>query len=290
MKRVMNRLNPWPALVIVIPQPSQKLDLVQVLDRRISLRVYTLEPTPRARASKLRLGDVGEFVEMYKQRAYALAAPAVLIGVHGAILALRYGTETASLWGDWIDTAAPLTGAIICWMVSRQAGPFGKRVWRLFGFSFLLAGIGQGLYTDYYDYRHAPLGTLWPSDVLVFFWVVPAMMTLFLSPRDPERGFGWLRVCDFVQVSTLALAVELSQIYVPSRWQAAGQTMELRALHAGIFFFGAIALSFVLRGLLSLNRTERAFFLRVSVFLTVHAIVLNATLYYQASGHYRQGA
>lgn len=69
--------------------------------------------------------------------------------------------------GDWIDTAAPLTAALVCWAISRQAGPFGTRVWRLVGFSFLLATISQALYTDYYDYLHAPLGTLWPSDVLV---------------------------------------------------------------------------------------------------------------------------
>ena len=169
--------------------------------------------------------------------------------VHGAVLIARYGTDTASLWGDWIDTAAPLAGAVVCWLVSRQAGPFGRRVWRLVAFSALLATIGQSLYTYYYDYLHAALGTLWPSDVLVFFWIVPTMMTLFLSPRDPDSGFGWLRVCDFVQVCTLVLAVELSQIYVPSRWQAAGRSMELRALYAGIPFFGLVALSFLVRGL-----------------------------------------
>jgi two-component system, cell cycle sensor histidine kinase and response regulator CckA len=226
---------------------------------------------------------------MSKLRTSAIAAAASLILLHGATVAFRYGTATASLWGDWIDTAAPLIAAVICWIVSRLAGPFAKRVWRLVSFSLLLAAIGQGLYTDYYDYVHAPLGTLWPSDVLVFLWVVPAVMTLFLSPRDPGSGYGWLRVCDFVQVCTLALAVELSQIYVPSRWQAAGQAMQLRALHAGILFFGLITLSFLVRGLLSLNRTERTFFLRFGGFLAVHGVVLNSTLAYQASGHYQQG-
>ena len=226
---------------------------------------------------------------MFKPRTAAIAAAVILLGIHAAVLAARYGTPTASLWGDWIDTAAPLAGAVICWMVSRQAGPFGKRVWRLVGISMLLATIGQALYTDYYDYLQAPLGTLWPSDLLVFFWIVPAMMTLFLSPRDQDRGFRWLRVCDFVQVCTLVLAVELSQIYVPSNWQRAGQAMEVRAMLAGVFFFGLIALSFLIRGFLSPNRTEKAFFLRMGGFLTVHGIVLNSTLYYQASGHYKQG-
>jgi two-component system cell cycle sensor histidine kinase/response regulator CckA len=226
---------------------------------------------------------------MSKHRALAIAAAALLLGVHTGVLLVRYGTTTASLWGDWIDTAAPLAGAAICWIVSRRAGPFGRRVWRLVSFSFLLATIGQGLYTYYYDYLHAPFGTLWPSDVLVFFWIVPATTTLFLSPRDAAIGYRWLRFCDFVQVCILALAVELSLVYVPSRWQAAGRAMELRTFYAGIFFFGAIAVGFLIRGLLSLSRTERAFFLRIFAFLAVHATVLNATLYDQASGHYRQG-
>ena len=224
-----------------------------------------------------------------KYRAAALAAAGALVCAHVIVLLLRYGTETASRVGDWIDAAAPLVAAGVCWLASRQAGPFGRRVWRLVCFSALLAAVGQSLYTYYYDYLHAALGTLWPSDILVFFWVVPAMMTLFLSPRDPGSGYRWLRVCDFAQVCALAMAVELSQIYVPSRWQVAGQVMEVRALHAGIPFFGSIAFSFLVRGLLSQIGTARAFFLRMGAFLLVHGIVLNSTLYSQASGRYQQG-
>ncbi len=226
---------------------------------------------------------------MSKLRTSAIAAAAILLLVHVAALVFRYGTPEASVWGDWIDTVAPLMGAIVCWATSRQAGPFGRRVWRLVAFSALLTAIGQGLYTYYYDYLHASFGTIWPSDVLVFFWIVPASMTLFLSPRDQISGFRWLRVCDFVQVCTLVLAVELSELYVPSRWQASGRGMELHAFHAGILFFGLVALSFLVRGLLSRNRTSTRFFLRMGAFLVVHGAVLNSTLYYQASGHYQQG-
>src|SRR5206468_10071365 len=121
---------------------------------------------------------------MSRVRISALAIAAALIGVHVAVLVLHYGTETASLWGDWVDAITPLSGAIVCWLVSQRSCPFAKRVWRLVSLSALLTSIGQGLYTYYYDYRHAPLGTLWPSDLLVFFWIVPATMTLFLSARD----------------------------------------------------------------------------------------------------------
>ena len=227
---------------------------------------------------------------MSKVRTSALAAAGLLVLTHLGILVVRYGTETASLWGDWIDTLAPLIAAVICLLVSRRAGPFGRRVWRLVGLSAILTATGQGLYTYYYDYLHAHLGTIWPSDVLLFFWIVPASMTLFLTPKDPHSGFRWLRVCDFVQVCTLVLALELSEIYVPSRWQAAGRTMELRTFHAGVLFFGLVAVSFLIRGLMSRSRTSASFFLRMGGFLVVHGIVLNATLYYQATGHYQQGA
>jgi PAS domain S-box-containing protein len=226
---------------------------------------------------------------MFRLRTSATAAAAILILAHVLVLSVRYGTDTASVWGDWIDALAPVVAAVVCWQTSRRAGPFGQRVWRLVAVSSLLTAIGQAIYTYYYDYLHAQLGTIWPSDVLVFFWIVPIFMTVFLSPRDPGLGFVWLRVCDFAQVCTLALAVELSQIYVPSRWQAAGQAMEFRTMHAGIFFFGLIAVSFIVRGLLGRTSVERTFFGRMAAFLTVHAIVLNATLYWQASGHYQQG-
>ena len=227
--------------------------------------------------------------EMSRLRTSAMAAATLLVLVHVSILVLRYGSDMASLWGDWIDTIAPLIAAVICWRASVLAGPFGKRVWRLTSFSALLVAVSQGLYTEYYDYLHAQLGTLWPSDVLVFFWVVPLVMTLFLSPRDPNSGYQWLRICDFAQVCTLALAIELSEIYVPSRWQSAGQAMELRTAHAGFLFYGLIALSFVVRGLISEHRVERAFFSRLGGFLVVYAAVMTGTLSYQASGHYKQG-
>jgi len=226
---------------------------------------------------------------MSKYRTPALAAAATLILLHVGILVFRYGTPAASLWGDWIDTAAPLVAAVIAWLVSRRAGPFGKRVWQLVSLSAFLTTVGQGLFTEYYDYLHAALGTLWPSDVLIFFWIVPILLTLFLTPRDPRSGFEWLRVCDFAQVCTLALGVELSQIDVPSRWLLSGRAMQVRTLYAGIFFFSSIALSFLIRGLLSANRTEKRYYLRMSVFLFVYAIVLNTSLAYQASGHYQQG-
>jgi len=226
---------------------------------------------------------------MSKLRTSAVAAAAILILVHVSILLARYGTDTASLWGDWIDTIAPLVAAVVCWQASRQSGPYGRRVWRLTSFACLLTTAGQALYTDYYDYLHIPLGTLWPSDVLVFFWIVPIVMTLFLTPRDPNSEYHWLRVCDFTQVCALVLAVELSEIYVPSRWQVWGPGMQVRAWHAGIFFFGLTAISFLVRGALAGSRVERKFFYRMGAFLAGYAVVVNGTLYYQASGHYKQG-
>ena len=125
---------------------------------------------------------------MSKLRTAAVSASAILILAHVSVLAFRYESDFASVWGDWISTLAALVASIICWETSRRSGPFGKRVWRLVSFAALLTCLGEGLYTVYYDYIHAPLGTLWPSDLLVFFWIVPIVMTLFLSPRDPGRS------------------------------------------------------------------------------------------------------
>src|SRR5580704_17762157 len=156
---------------------------------------------------------------MFKLRASAIVAAAGVVLVHGAVLVFRYGTRTASLSGDWIGAVVIVLAAMTCWSAANRSGSFGKRVWRLIFFSLVLALLGQLAYTWYFDYLKVPSGTVWPSDILVFFWVVPALMTLFLSPRDPNSGFRWLRFCDFAQVCALVLALELSTLYVPSRWQ-----------------------------------------------------------------------
>ncbi len=223
-------------------------------------------------------------------RKSAIAAAAILIVAHLVLLIFRYRTHFASLWVDWVGSAAVFLAVIACWSASRRSGPFGKRVWRLVSFSLALAFLEQVGYTYYFDYLHTPPGRLWPSDFLLFFWPVPAMMTLFLSPRDPDSGFRWLRLCDFVQVCTLALALELSRLYVPSRWQSSARAMEFRAFYVGLAFFGLLALSFLVRGLLTSYRTSRAFFFRLAGFLFAFAIVSNLTLFLFAKGSFPRGA
>jgi len=225
----------------------------------------------------------------FKPRTAALAAAFVLMGVHVAVLMFRYGTGTASVWGDWIGAAvAPLLAAVAAGVAARDSGTFGKRVWRLVALSLLLASVGGVFYTYLFDYRKRP-GGFWPSDIFVFFWPVPAMMSLFLSPRDRESGFRWLRFCDFVQICTLVLSVELSQLYMPSRWETSLPAMEFRALYAGIVFFGVIAFGFLTRALLTTFPTARRLFLRLSIFFFAFAITTNTTLYGYAKGHYQQG-
>ncbi|MGA8213955.1 MAG: PAS domain S-box protein [Candidatus Sulfotelmatobacter sp.] len=226
---------------------------------------------------------------MSTSRKSAIVTAAVLIVAHVVLLVFRYGTPAASLWGDWIVAAIMLLAAVACWSASRRSGSFGKRVWRLVSFSAVLVVVDQILYTYYYDYLHASLDVVWPSDVLVFFWAVPATMALFLTPRDPNSGFRWLRICDFVQVCALALAVELSTIYVPSRWQAASHLMQNRTLSAGLIFFGLLALSFLVRGVLTPYQTVRRLFQRLALFFFVFAITTNITLRAIASGGYQQG-
>ncbi len=227
---------------------------------------------------------------MSTSRKSAIVAAAVLIVVHVGMLAARYGTPVASLWGDWIGSIAGFVGVLASWDASRRSGPFGKRVWRLVCFSVVLVSLGQAAYTYYFDYHHNLTGAFWPSDILVFFWAVPAMMTLFLSPRDPNSGFRWLRLCDFAQVCTLVLALELSTLYVPSRWQLSERAMAGRVFYAGVAFFGLLALSFLLRGLLTRYRTARAFFLRMAAFFFVFAVTSNITLFAFASENFRPGA
>jgi PAS domain S-box-containing protein len=220
-------------------------------------------------------------------RASAVAAAAILILGHLVLLLVRFDTEAASVWGVLIGAAAALLAAVASGLAPRNASPFGRRVWRLVSFSALLSFVGQLLFAYYHDYLHASAGTVWPSDILVFFWVVPAATVLFLSPQDPNSGFRWLRIYDFVQVCALVVALELSTLYVPSRWQAAEQAMANRTLIVELVFFVLLALGFVVRGLLTPFRSARGLFSRLAVFFFVFAA--NVAIPAQASGSYRPG-
>src|SRR5208282_984429 len=105
-----------------------------------------------------------------------------------------------------------------------------------------------------------------------------------------NSGYRWLRFYDFVQVCTLVLALELSLLFVPSRWQTSEHAMEFRFFYVGLAFFGLIALSFLVRGLLTRYRTARAFFLRMAGFFFVFAVISNLTLFAFANENYPQGA
>jgi len=202
----------------------------------------------------------------------------------------RFDKSTASLWGDLILAAAALLAAVACWFASRTAGPFSKRVWRLVALSLLLRFVHEAVATYYFDFLHASVHTIWPSDVLIFFWAVPAIMTLFLTPRDLDTGSPWLRICDFLQVCTLALALELSAIYVPSRWLIGAQAMENRAFRVGVIFFGLLAVSFLARGFITSFGTVRRLFQRLAVFFVGYGFATNISLYSWLTGsheHFR---
>jgi PAS domain S-box-containing protein len=220
-------------------------------------------------------------------RTSAVAAAAILVVGHSVILLLRFGTEVASAWGVLVGAAAALLAAIASGLAARDASPFGRRVWRLVSFSACLSVVNQLLFAYYNNYLHASYGTVWPNDILVFFWAVPAAMALFLSPRDTTSGYHWLRISDFIQVCTLIVAFELSTLYVPSRWQAAGPAMASRMMHVELIVFVLLALGFLVRGLLTPHRTVRRLFARLALFFFVFAV--NVAIPALAAGSYQEG-
>ena len=90
-------------------------------------------------------GDALESLQqMSKLRTSAIGGWGILIVVHVWVLVARYGSDTASVWGDWIDTLAPLVATVVCWVASRKAGPFGGECGGWSRSPALLTAIGRG--------------------------------------------------------------------------------------------------------------------------------------------------
>ena len=66
-----------------------------------------------------------------------------MILAHVSVLLWRYGSDTASFWGDVIGAALmPLVAAVAVWVAARDSAAFARRVWRLVALSLLIAGAG----------------------------------------------------------------------------------------------------------------------------------------------------
>lgn len=122
---------------------------------------------------------------------------------------------------------AMLATASAIW-AARVHNPYARWLWLLTALGFALLTLGELLRTYYDSVLHAPVHSVWPSDIFYFIFPVPMAMALLLRGRSRRvAGIHWAQCFDFLQIGILTASVYLYYFYLPSHWLASASDMEL---------------------------------------------------------------
>ena len=101
----------------------------------------------------------------------------------------------------------------------------------------------------YYDLvLHASVHSVWPSDILYFFFPPTMALALLLRRRTrAAEGINWAECFDFLQLGILTAAVYLYYFYLPSHWQASAPEMEQLQWRVGVARDVFLVLAFAFR-------------------------------------------
>src|SRR5713226_5125132 len=202
--------------------------------------------------------------------AVALACHFLALAVHSAI--------SSSI----IEFILIVLAAVACMQAASRAFGFARRFWRLMGVAFAMYAAGQVLATYYDSVLHASLLEWWPSDVLFLFHYAPMAMALFLADDSAEsRVYRWQRWLDFLQIGIVSFSAYLFFLYLPLR--SLRRPEDINALYWWVFTWRnfILALTFVLRAVLTKSRLVRSLFGRMAIFLVLFGICDSIFVYAQ---------
>ncbi len=215
-------------------------------------------------------------------RRYIVVALA-LAALAGHAIALAAGR---ALLSNLIELLMAALAAAVCFQAAARASGFARSFWRYLAAALSIYTLGQAFYAYYDSILHASVLTWWPSDLLLFFYVAPVAMALFLGEDSAEsRAFRWQRTLDFLQIGIVTLSGYLIFFYFP--WQAHEQVASVQLLTWRVENIRNVLLTaaFLIRAGTAHSRLVRSLFGRVTVFLALFSISYAIYVYLETWGH-----
>lgn len=207
---------------------------------------------------------------MFRSRLSWIAG--LLLLAHGLALITVGDRPPGPLMSESIELALGALALGATCLAARRSGPFGRRAWGLVTGALVIWTIAQVIITYYESILRASYEVPWPSDPLVFFWVVPLFMLLFLDATAGRHRFDTVRILDFAQIIILAMAAYLAFLYVPSQWKAAGNWMTKMGWDAINARDAVLVAGLLARSLFSQGKLIRSLFRRLLVFFVLYQI------------------
>jgi len=182
---------------------------------------------------------------------------------------------TSRLLSGMLQTAIVLWAGYCALQVARRSLGYLRQLWTLFAVALFIAATAQGLEAFYQNAHVGPTQLWpfqgwrfqpWPSDILFFLWVTPAVMMLVPRASKESRNVVWQEILDFAQVAAVALTAYLYFFYAPSRWQLEGPQVVEKILRLQMLRDAMLGIVFVVRAEASRVIPVRALFRRMAVF------------------------
>jgi len=185
-----------------------------------------------------------------------------------AALSILVPAEVSSPWQRHFLTnavqAAVLLWATVCsYVVARRSSGFLRELWRLWTAALALLTATLSMVVYWGSFRATPVATPWPSDILNFVWVAPAVMMLLPRSREDSSAVKWLHALDFTQVGIVTLTAYLYFFYIPSLWEGQGAEMFRHLRDVCVARDALLAAGLCFRAVKSPRGVHRDFFVRM---------------------------
>src|SRR5258708_967568 len=206
-----------------------------------------------------------------------LVASAVALACHFVALAIN-----SALASSIIEFALWLLAMAACFEAAARAEGYARRFWWLMGVAFALYAAGQVLATYYDSVLHASLLEWWPSDIFFLYHYAPMAMALFLAEDSAEsKVYRWQRWLDFLQIGIVSFSAYFFFLYLPLR--SVRRPEDINALYWWVFTSRnfILALTFVLRAVLTKSRLVKSLFGPMAIFLVLFGIGDSVFVYAQ---------
>jgi PAS domain S-box-containing protein len=190
--------------------------------------------------------------------------------LHAAVLALEQRFNAGTLYSNLAQLTSALLAVSACVFASRRRQGFPRHFWWFVAAGFGIWSLAQTIATYYDSILHRSTNQPWPSDILFFVAMVPALMTLFI---DQEKGFQWRqwpRIFDLSQLIILAIAGYLFTFQNPAAWKEGWGPVGQYSWAPDTARDAAFFVVFLVSALRSKHKAARALYRFFAIFLFVY--------------------
>ncbi len=187
--------------------------------------------------------------------AFALLVAALLVL---DLVAVR-NPATRQLFSNSLDFFMVLLAALASSYLARRSQGYARQLWTLLGIALFLEALAQAITTYYQSFVPGSSQMPVPSDILFFVWAAPVFMMFLPVADEKSRGWDWLPILDFAQITIFAITAYLYFFYTPSRWLANSSDLPRQILILYIIRDAAISLGFFFRSRKSASPGLRSF-------------------------------